>query len=319
MISMLHDITSLENLEKAFRRIESAGGMPGVDGVTLDGWRRDLKPRLEELGHDLTRAVYRPLPLMACITAGRDGAPRPFFVSTVRDRTAQAAVVGVVEPLLESHYDEDPASHRKTGCVRHAARRAQKLHEEGYTFLVKAGLTDFFDSLAHDAILDRLRALLSDPFVVGLMEVWLRAEAWDGERLFRLESGIPRGAVTAPTLARLFLDQLGEVLGHQGRQLIRYGHDLVVMATADDPAEDGLEITPEILANLAFDMDPEDSDVGEFWRNLEALGLLMSGDGILAPLDRAPPPRTFLHLPHPLGLQTCLAGREGTSTAPSDD
>jgi retron-type reverse transcriptase len=315
---MLRDIASWENLVTAFRRIESAAGMPGADGLSLDAWRRDLKPRLEELGRDLLHAAYRPLPVLACITAGADGAPQPFFVSTVRDRTAQAAVVTVLEPLFEVRYHEDLLPHRKTGCVRHASKRVKKLHEEGFSHLVRAEIAAFFDHIDHALILDRLQALVGDSDVVDLLKQWLQAEAHDGESLFRLGRGIPRGAVMAPMLGRLFLDQLSEMLGRQGRELIRYGYDLVVLGPASDPADDFLEITPEILAHLTFDADPEDPGAAAFWRELEVLGFLFSGDGILTPFDRAPPPRTFLHVPHPLGLQTCLAGR-GVSTARSDD
>ena len=136
-----------------------------------------------------------------------------------------------------------------------------------------------------------------------------RAEIYDGERLFRLERGIPRGTVLAPTLGKLFLDTLAVTLSGRGWELIRYGHDLVVMARLTDETAECLEITPEILAQLEYEVDPEDPRVVEFWRNLETLGFLFPGDGLLSPFDRTPPPRTLLHRPSTFDLEGYLRGR----------
>jgi RNA-directed DNA polymerase len=274
--------------------------MPGVDGISPDAWRRDLHRHLQRLGQELAAQTYRPLPLLGCLMAAADGSPRPIFMATVRDRTAQAAVVNVIEPILEARYEEDPLSHRKSGCVRHAAGRVRELWDEGFTTLVNAGVASFFDHLDHEAILDRLRALIDDSPTVSLIEQWICAPVYDGDRLFRLESGIPWGTVPAPTLGKLFLDTLDEALGRCGQQMIRYGHDLIVVAKSPEHADGALEITPEILSFLELAVDPEDPRITEFWRELQALGFLLSGDGILAPFDRSPPPRTLLHVPPPL-------------------
>lgn len=305
----MSELTALENLDRAFRRVESGRGMPGVDGVTLETWRRDLARRLEELGLDLARGAYRPLPLMACLTAGPDGAPSPLFVPTVRDRTAQAAMVNVIEPSLEARFELDPFPHRKTGCVRHAAGRVGKLYREGFSRLVKADIASFFGSLDHGVILARLREVGVDAVVARIVGQMLRAEVYDGEGLFRLERGIPRGTVLASTLGKLFLDTLGEALSLRGWELIRYGHDLIVMARRAGEDGDRLEISPEVLAQLRFEVDPEDPRVVEFWREIEALGFLFPGDGLLHPFDRMPPPRTLLYRPPPFDLEGYLSAR----------
>jgi RNA-directed DNA polymerase len=309
MGELLSHITHKENLRRAFRRVESARTMAGVDGVTLDDWRRHPEENLRDLGGNLSSRTYRPLPSLVILAARADGSPKPLFIPTVRDRTAQAAVVSVIEPILEAHYEDDPSSHRKTGCVRHAAQRVKGLWESGYTHLVDAGIATFFEGIAHQTILSKIRDCLTDPIAVDLIAGWLRADAYDGERVFRLEKGIPSGTVVAPTLAKLCLDLLAESLSLRGRQLIRYADDLVVLAKTVDPASNGIAITPEILDGLTLGMDPEDPRIPEFWRELEVMGFLFSGDGILTPFDRRPRSRTILFTPPPFDLEAYLRTR----------
>ncbi|NTW37084.1 MAG: RNA-directed DNA polymerase, partial [Syntrophobacteraceae bacterium] len=75
MARLTSDIAEIENLERAFRRVESARGMPGVDGVSLDAWRRDLQGHLQKLSRDLAEEAYRPLPLLGCLMAAPGGSP----------------------------------------------------------------------------------------------------------------------------------------------------------------------------------------------------------------------------------------------------
>jgi group II intron reverse transcriptase/maturase len=306
---LLSEITKEENLRRAFHRVESARTRAGVDGVTLNDWRRNLEENLRELARDLSGRTYRSLPLLCVLSARADGSPKPLFIPTVRDRTAQASVVNVIEPIMEILYEDDPYPHRKTGCVRHAAQRVKELWESGHGYLVDASIATFFDGIDHDTILGRLRDSLDDVLVVDLVKEWLKAEVYDGERVFRLEMGIACGTVPAPTLAKLCLDLLAESLGFRGQQLVRYADDMVVLAKTADHAVNGMEISPEILSGLTLTLDPEDPRIPEFWKELEVMGFLFSGDAILTPFDRWPPPRIILYTPPPFNLETYLRDR----------
>lgn len=302
-------IVEYPNLLRAFQRVESSRGMAGVDGVSLSSFRRRLRENLVELGADLISHAYRPLPLLRVLVAMRCGRPLPYFTPTVRDRTAQAAVSNVLEPVLEALYQGDRCSCRKTGCVRHAANQVEQLHANGYEYVVNAGLGNFFDHVAHELLLGRVRNALEEQGAVKWIEQWVRAEVYCGESVFRLERGIPRGTAISPLLSILVLDVLDEVLRMEGRQMVRYGTDLVVLARTPAMGQDGLKITPETLSFLALKSDPEDPRTGDFWKDLEMGGLLFAGDGLLAPLQRPPRLGRILHAPPPLNLERYLLSR----------
>jgi retron-type reverse transcriptase len=283
--------------------------MAGVDGVSSSSFRRHLQQNLDELHADLVVGSYRPLPLLRVLVAGKDGSPCPYYVPTMRDRTAQAAVSNVLEPIFEALYQEDPFSCRRTGCVRHAAHQVGRLHENGYRYVVNGAMDTFFDTVDHEMLLGRTRTVLRDQGIVKWIGQWVKADVYGGESVLRREEGLLRGAAITPLLANLVLDVLDGLLSGQGQQMVRYGTDLVVLAKKPGKGQGRLEITPEVLAGLLLTSDPEDPGTMDFWKDLEMLGFLFVGDGLLAPLQRPARFWKILYAPPPLDLERYVDSR----------
>jgi RNA-directed DNA polymerase len=313
---MIAEIADLENLKRAFHRVESARGPAGVDGVSPGSFRRNLDRCLLELSQDLEGMTYAPLPLLRILFAGADGSPKALFIPSVQDRTAQAAVMNVVEPILDSRPEDARFAHRTTRCVRHAAHRVKDLWESGYTYVVNAGIDRFFEGIDQELVMKRVEALLEDAAAVRLIGEWVRAEVYDGEGIIPLEKGIPLGSVIAHLLSNLLLDLLDENLLGEGMQLVRYGDDLVVLAREPGRGRGILEVTTEVLAGLQLTLDPEGSQTTDFWNGLKHHGFLFSGDLTLAPFDRSPRVFRILRVPPPFDVGSYLAERRHRSTKP---
>lgn len=286
-----------DNLLRAFQRVESAGVMPGVDGIPLHAFRRQLDLNLERLESDLLGGTYSSSPLLRIVVAEADGSPAARYIPTVRDRTAQGAVISLVAPMLESYQEHAFPPHLLSRCMRQAARRAGQLSSLGFHFVVDGQIDRFFMAIDHGVVTERCSGLLGDPAAVRLVEGWVRAEVVDDDRIGLLERGIPLGSVIAQFLAGLLLGDLDDALDTQGVEVVRYGDDLVVFAKAPLPGRRHLEITAEVLAGLQLTLDPEDSQMADFWQGLEFWRLLFPGDWTLAPWDRRGRPRKILHIP----------------------
>ncbi len=307
----MHDVTQWENLDRAFWRVEAAKGMAGVDGVTVGAFRRNLQVNLSALAEELSTGTYRPLPLLRLLVAKRDGSPRALSVPAVRDRTAQAAVLHLIEPLCEAQFEDVSFGYRKGRSVRQAAYRVKALRERGYRYIVDADIDAFFDEIDHSLLLDRVRSVVKDAGIRRIIELWIRAEVYDGEKIYKLEKGIPQGSVISPILANLFLDSLDDALTARGLQMVRYADDFIVMAKTPEGAQRALRITTEVLDELHLALDTEDTQVTDFARGFEYLGLIFVGDSIMAPFDRAPRPRKVLFVPPPFDLAAYLRERGG--------
>ncbi|MHC1742943.1 MAG: reverse transcriptase domain-containing protein [Syntrophobacteraceae bacterium] len=295
-----------ENLLRAFQRAESAGGIPGVDGVSFGAFRRHLAKNLDRLGGDLKGQAYLPGPLLRVLVAGAAGSPRGLYVPTVRDRTAQGALMNLVEPILELHLENSHSPHLTTRCMRQAARRAGELRELGYHYLVNGLIESYFQNIDLGVVMHRCGDLLEDAPMVRLVERWVRPEVYDCQGLGLLDKGIPEGTVIGRLLAKLLLDDLDDKLAAKGAQIVRYGDDLVVLARNPLPGGEAMEITPEVLENLQLSKDPEDSEMWEFWNGMECRGFLFRGDWTLAAWDRRANPLKILHVPPLLDAATYL-------------
>jgi RNA-directed DNA polymerase len=308
---MMVRVIDMKNLHAAFERVEGSKGMAGVDGVSIGMFRRELPWNLQGLASELAEGRYLPLPLLQILVAKPDGSPRILRVPTVRDRVAQAAVLQVVEPLFEAQFEDVSFAYRKGRSVKQAAYRIRELRDRGYRYVVETDIDSYFDSIDQELLWSKVERVVQDPDLLKLFQLWVRAEVYDGQKVFMLEKGIPQGSVVAPMLANLFLDELDETLLARGHKLVRYSDDFVILARTLPDAERALELTEEVLETLHLALDDEDTSITHFSRGFKFLGLIFTEEAILAPFDRPPREKRVLHMPPPFDLANYLAARSG--------
>ena len=59
-MELIDEILSRENLTEALRKVESNGGSPGVDGVTVGELREHLKSRWPKIRKKILNGTYKP-------------------------------------------------------------------------------------------------------------------------------------------------------------------------------------------------------------------------------------------------------------------
>jgi group II intron reverse transcriptase/maturase len=316
---MLTQITTPANLHAAFLRVEASQGRAGVDEVSLGEFRPNLEVNLAVLGEELWTGSYRPLPLLRLLVAKADGSPRPLSVPTVRDRVAQAAVLNIIEPLFEAQFEEVSFAYRRGRSIKQAAHRIAALRRQGYHFVLEADLDAYFDNIDHALLLAKVAPLISDPAVLNLIRLWVKAEIYDGEKVYVLDHGIPQGAVISPLLANLFLDELDEAILARGYQLVRYADDFIILTKTRPQAEEAMELTEAVLARLHLALDAEDTAITDFEQGFKFLGLVFLKDSIFTPFDRPRRERRVLYFPPPFDLKSYLESRDqGLGISPKE-
>jgi len=283
--------------------------MAGVDGISIREFGSDLEFNLSVLADELAGGRYSPLPLLRFLVSKQDGSPRALVVPCVRDRVAQAAVMNVIEPIFEAEFEDVSFAYRKGRSVKQAVYRIRELREKGYRYVVEADIDSYFDNIDHVLLMTKVGKLVRDEKILSLIDAWVKAEVYDGEKVYRIEKGIPQGTVISPMLANLFLDEFDEAMIAKGFKMVRYSDDFIILAKTCGEAEKALELTEEVLEQSGLLLDEEDTRITDFSGGFKFLGVVFLGDSIFTPYDRPQKERRILYMPPPFDLKGYLKDR----------
>jgi group II intron reverse transcriptase/maturase len=291
----------------AFEAVRDNHGCAGVDGVTIELFEQDLSANLARLRSELNDRTYFPLPLMKIQVAKKNDEPRGLCIPTVRDRVANTAVLQRIGPLFEKQFEECSFAYRKGRSVRQAVMQIKKYYEQGYRWVVDADIDAFFDTVDHGLMLEKCRRIIADQQILRLIEMWLKAEVWDGTSLSVLQCGLPQGSSVSPVLANLFLDELDEEMLSKGYKFIRYADDYVVLCKTRQEAGDALEMSEQVLERLLLKLD--EGDIVNFEQGFTYLGVTFVGSLIMTPFDRPKKNHRVLFYPAPFDMDSYLRDR----------
>lgn len=294
----------LSTLHAAWLRVAESDGCAGVDGVTISGFARNLDAELAALSTELGEETYKPLPLLRFFVAKTHGGPRPLSVPVVRDRVVQNGVIAVIEPRFEKEFDNCSFAYRKGRSVKQALQQIEFLHGAGYSWVLDADITSYFDNVDHGLLLARVSELITSKRIISLIRLWISAKVYDGHQISENTKGLPQGSPLSPLLANLYLDTFDDQMLSSGQKLIRYADDFVVLCKSKPRAEKALRLTRQLLTNLRLTLSDEKTRVTNFSEGFKYLGATFMGDLALVSTRPAaksfPQPQVFLPPPLPI-------------------
>ena len=188
-------------------------------------------------------------------------------VPTIRDRVVQTAAKIVLEPIFEADLEPSAYGYRPKRSGQDAIRKVHKLICEGYTDVVDADLSKYFDTIPHCELLQCVARRIVDREVLRLIKMWLQApvEERDENGKRRLTGGqdrhcgTPQGGVASPMLANLYMNRLlkGWRNTKRGEQfdahIVNYADDFVILSRGK--AAEALNWTRQVVTRMGVTLN----------------------------------------------------------------
>lgn len=266
-------------LAEGYRRCRANGGAAGVDGQGFEDIEAyGLERWLDELAQELREKRYRPQAVRRVHIPKPDGKKRPLGIPTVRDRVVQTAAVLVLEPIFEADLQPEQYAYRADRSALDAVGKVHSLVNTGYTEVVDADLSGYFDSIPHAELMKSVARRVSDRHMLHLIKMWLEApveEIDDRGRRHRTTRnkdqgrGTPQGAPISPLLSNLYMRRfiLGwKTLGYERRlraYIVNYADDFVICCRGT--ATQAMAVMREMMQRLRLTVNEDKTRQCSVW------------------------------------------------------
>jgi RNA-directed DNA polymerase len=254
-------------LRHAYALAHTNAGAPGVDGMTFATIEASgLEEWLAGLREELISKTYRPDPVRRVMISKPNGeGERPLGIPTIRDRVIQTAAKIVLEPIFEADFEDNAYGYRPARGAVDAVKEVHRLICRGYTDVVDADLSRYFDSIPHDELLKSVARRIVDRHVLRLIKLWLKApidERDDDNGTRRISGGksnsrgTPQGGVASPMLANIYMNRFLKYWRLTGRgeafcaHVVAYADDFVILSRGR--AAEALAWTRMVMTRLGL-------------------------------------------------------------------
>jgi len=266
---LLYDKMYREDLlAHAYALAKSNQGAPGVDGQSFrDIESRGLEEWLSGVREELRAKTYRPQAVRRVMIPKPGGGERPLGIPTIRDRVVQTAAKLLLEPIFEADFDPNAYGYRPKRSAREAIQKVHQLLCKGYTDVVDADLSKYFDSIPHSELVQCVARRIVDRDMLRLIKMWLKVPIQERDENGKPRvsggkgstCGTPQGGNISPLLANLYMNRFLKYWRITGRgeifraQVVNYADDFVILSCGC--AAEALDWTRSVMTRIGLTLN----------------------------------------------------------------
>jgi RNA-directed DNA polymerase len=267
----------------------------GVDGLRPQSIFSAEEEFLPQLRHDLKARLFTPLPVRErMIPKPGSTKLRRLGIPTARDRTVQAALKLVLEPIFEADFKPCSYGFRPRRRAQDAIAEIHQFTSRSYEWVVEGDIEACFDMIDHPALMDRVRSRVGDKRILAVVKAFLHAGVLGEDGTMRdSTTGTPQGGILSPLLANVALSVLDEHFAKAWRansgstyqrtkrrraglanyRIVRYADDFVVLVSGTQAhAETVREDVAAVLAPMGLRLSEAKTKVCHIDEGFDFLG-----------------------------------------------
>jgi RNA-directed DNA polymerase len=253
---------------------------------------------LDDLRAQLKEGTFWPQPVRERMIPKPDGGGkvRKLGIPTIADRVVQAALKLVLEPIFEADFEPVSYGFRPKRRAQDAIAEIHHYGTHGYRWVLDADIKACFDEIDHSALMERVRARITDRRVLRLVKAFLKAGILTELGQYQdTHTGTPQGGILSPLLANIALSALDEHLmgpwkpggsmssegrrAHRRRKgqptwrLCRYADDFVILVHGTQQHTEALrEEIARVIAPLGLRLSEAKTRVVHMGEGFDFLG-----------------------------------------------
>ncbi len=235
-------------LHEAYARCRANKGGAGLDGQTFEQIERGeggITGLITGLAEELKDKSYRPGPIKRVMISEGEGKERPLGIASIRDRVVQMACNIIMQPIYDPVLHGESYGYRPKRSAQQAVKKIESYLKKGYTQVLDADLSGYFDSIPREELLGKVSRKISDESLMKLLKQMLKAPiAHVGNngktRIIANDAGIgtPQGSCLSPLLANIYLNDFCKVIEEKTPcRIITYADDFVILSKQTYTAE----------------------------------------------------------------------------------
>ena len=276
---LMEQVVTQENATAAWLAVKRNAGAPGIDGMTTGQLRDHVRAHWETIRAKLLAGTYVPSPVRRVEIPKPNGGVRLLGIPTVLDRWIQQMLLQVLQAIFDPTFSAQSFGFRPGKRAHDAVCTARNYVQAGKNWVVDMDITQFFDRVNHDILMNRIGQTIRDKRVLRLMGKYLRAGVMVEGVVQSSEEGTPQGGPLSPLLANIYLDALDRELEQRGLAFSRYADDCNMYVSSQRAAERVLaSVTDWIKKHLRLEVNATKSGTGRPWER-KFLGFRINPQG----------------------------------------